>query len=254
MIFETHAHLDDERYDEDRETLIKGLKSKNIEIVVNIGADIATSKNTIELTKQYDFIYGAIGVHPHSAKELTNADLDWLRTQSSLDKIVAIGEIGLDYYYDLSERDVQKYWFVEQIELAKECKLPIVIHSRDAAKDTMDIVKESNGKEVGGVIHCFSYSYEVAKEYVDLGFYIGVGGVITFPNARKLKEVVDKIPLEYIVLETDCPYLTPVPHRGKRNSPEYISYVAKEVAKIKNMDYEEVLNITNNNGRNLYHM
>jgi TatD DNase family protein len=252
MIFETHAHLDDERYNEDRSEFILGLKAKDIELIVNVGADIQTSKNTIELANKYDFIYGAIGVHPHSAKDLSNDDLNWIKTSASLDKIVAIGEIGLDYYYDMSEREIQRFWFEQQIQLAKEVRLPIIIHSRDAAKDTMDIVKDSKAEEVGGVVHCFSYSYELAKEYVDMGFYIGVGGVITFNNSKKLKEVVEKIPLEFIVLETDCPYLTPVPHRGKRNSPEYISLIAQKVAEIKSIEYDEVVSATNRNARKLY--
>jgi TatD DNase family protein len=252
MIFETHAHLDDERYNEDRSEFILGLKAKDIELIVNVGADIQTSKNTIELANKYDFIYGAIGVHAHSAKDLSNDDLNWIKTSASLDKIVAIGEIGLDYYYDMSEREIQRFWFEQQIQLAKEVRLPIIIHSRDAAKDTMDIVKDSKAEEVGGVVHCFSYSYELAKEYVDMGFYIGVGGVITFNNSKKLKEVVEKIPLEFIVLETDCPYLTPVPHRGKRNSPEYISLIAQKVAEIKSIEYDEVVSATNRNARKLY--
>lgn len=252
MIFESHAHYDDEAFDKDREELLNSFMDKGIEYVVNIGSTISDSKKTIELTKKYPFIYGSIGVHPSETKDMNEDDIKWLKEMSSLDKIIAIGEIGLDYYWDNVERAVQKHWFERQLDLAKEANLPVVVHSRDAASDTFDIIKNAKLDENLGVLHCFAYSKEMAKQYIDMGFYIGVGGVLTFKNARKLREVVEYIPLDYILLETDSPYLAPEPNRGKRNDSTNLKYVASEIARIKNIDYEEVIEITRNNGINLF--
>ncbi|NMB44228.1 MAG: TatD family hydrolase [Clostridiales bacterium] len=252
MIFESHAHYDDEAFDKDREELLNSFMDKGIEYVVNIGSTISDSKKTIELTKKYPFIYGSIGVHPSETKDMNEDDIKWLKEMSSLDKIIAIGEIGLDYYWDNVERAVQKHWFERQLDLAKEANLPVVVHSRDAASDTFDIIKNAKLDEKLGVLHCFAYSKEMAKQYIDMGFYIGVGGVLTFKNARKLREVVEYIPLDYILLETDSPYLAPEPNRGKRNDSTNLKYVASEIARIKNIDYEEVIEITRNNGINLF--
>ncbi len=252
MIFETHAHYDDEAFDLDREELLSSLQGEGIAFVVNVSASIASSKETIELTKKYPFLYGAIGVHPSDTAELDEDKFQWLKEATKQEKIVSIGEIGLDYYWDTPERDIQKLWFERQMELAKEVKLPAIIHSRDAAQDTLDMIKSANLKEVGGVIHCFSYGVEMAREYLNMGFYLGIGGVITFKNAKKLKEVVEYAPLEQIVLETDCPYLAPEPYRGKRNSSLYLPYVAKEIARIKNIDYDEVIEVTLKNAKNMY--
>lgn len=254
MIFETHAHYDDEAFDPDREILLNNLKENEIEYVVNIGSSIKTSKQTITLARKYPFIYGAIGVHPSETGELEEENFLWLKEAAKDPKVVAIGEIGLDYYWDTPEREIQKIWFERQMELAKELKLPSVIHSRDAAADTLDMIKSAKLSESGGVIHCFSYEKEMAKTYVDMGFYLGIGGVITFKNARKLKEVVAYIPIEYLVLETDAPYLSPEPNRGKRNTSLNIPYIAENIALIKGMEYNEVLRITNENAKKLYRL
>lgn len=252
MIFESHAHYDDESFDKDREELLNSFPEKGIEYVINVGANIQTSKDTIELTKKYPFIYGAIGVHPNDAGNLKEEDMNWLKAQSGLEKIVAIGEIGLDYYYDEPAKEVQKKWFERQIELAKEVNLPVIIHSREAAKDTADMLKGLRAGELGGVIHCYSYTKEMAAEFLNMGFYIGIGGVVTFQNGRKLKEAVEYIPLENLLLETDSPYLAPVPNRGKRNSSLYIPSIAQEIAAIKGISYEEVVEATSRNGKKLF--
>lgn len=254
MIFDTHAHYDDEAFDEDRESLLESLEKNQITKIVNVGADISSSRATISLTKQYPFIYGAIGVHPSETKELTQKDMDWVREASKSSKIVAIGEIGLDYYWGEPEKEVQKKWFREQIKIAKEEKLPVIIHSRDAAKDTLEIMKEECAEEVGGVIHCFSYSAEMAKEYIQMGFYIGIGGVVTFKNAKKLKEVVEQIPLESIVLETDCPYLAPEGRRGERNCSLYLPRVIQEISSLKQIEESTVIEQTYQNAIQLYHL
>lgn len=252
MIFETHAHYDDEQYDEDRDALLKSLPENGIEFVVNVGASIDTTKKTLELMERYPFVYGAVGVHPNEAQELDEEKFSWLEEMSHKPKVVAIGEIGLDYYWPEPGHDIQKVWFERQMELARKVKLPIIVHSRDAAKDTADMMKACHAEEIGGVVHCFSYSTEMAKEFLNLDFYIGVGGVITFKNAKKLKEVVEYTPIEKILLETDCPYLAPVPNRGKRNSSLNIPYIAEEIAAIKKLSYEEVVRITNENARKMY--
>lgn len=256
LIFETHAHYDDEAFDEDRDQLIESLKMNNIEYVVNIGASIRTTKNSLELADRYDFFYAAVGVHPSDIADLNDDTFAWLSEQSTRDKVVAIGEIGLDYYWDKEPevQENQKLWFRRQLNLAREKKLPVVIHSRDAAADTMEIMKDEKASEIGGVIHCFSYSKEFAEEYVKMGFYIGVGGVVTFKNARKLVESVEVTPIERIVLETDCPYLAPEPFRGKRNSSLNIPYIAAKIAEIKSMDVSDVISITNKNAKELYRL
>ena len=254
MIFDTHAHYDDEAFKEDRNALLNSLQSNGIEAVVNIGASIQTTKNTLELMKKYPFVYGAVGVHPSETAELDDSLLNWLKTVSKTPKVVAIGEIGLDYYWEEPGHDVQKEWFVKQLNLARETKLPVVIHSRDAAKDTLDIMKAEHSEDIGGVIHCFSYGVEMAREYLKMGFYLGIGGVLTFNNAKKLKEVVEYAPMDRIVLETDCPYLAPAPNRGKRNSSLNLPYVAEAIARIKNISPEEVIEITCRSAKQLYRL
>lgn len=254
MIFDTHAHYDDEAFDGDRETLLASLKDQGIEAVVNIGASLETSKNTLELVDRYPFIYGAIGVHPNSADELDEAGIDWLKKNADHTKVVAIGEIGLDYYWDEPDRRIQKECFLRQLKLAREVELPVVIHSRDAAKDTLEVMKQEKCEEIGGVIHCFSYPLEIAREYLNMGFYLGIGGVVTFQNAKKLKEVVEYVPMDRLVLETDCPYLSPVPNRGKRNSSLNLPYVVETVSRIKHIREEEVIEVTNQNARRLYRL
>ncbi len=254
MIFDTHAHYDDEAFDEDREELLSSLKEHGIEAVTNIGANLKSSRTTLELVERYPFVYGAIGVHPNEVEELDEEGIAWLKENASKPGVVAIGEIGLDYYWDEPERKIQQKWFVRQLELAKEVDLPVVIHSRDAAKDTLDIMKSMYHGDLSGVIHCFSYTKEMAREYLNMGFYLGIGGVVTFKNAKKLKEVVEYMPLEQLALETDCPYLAPVPNRGKRNSSLNLPYVVEEIAALKNTTPEKVIEVTNQNAKKMYRL
>ena len=252
-IFETHAHYDDDAFDIDRDELLNSFSENGIIKAVNIGANLSTSKATVELAKNYDFIYGAVGVHPSDIRELeADGAIDEIEKMALEDKILAIGEIGLDYHYEDTDELLQKKWFVKQMDLARKLNLPIVVHSRDAAKDTVDIMTAEHAENIGGVIHCFSYSKEVAKIFLDMGFYIGVGGVVTFKNGKKLKEVVEYTPLDRIVLETDAPYLAPEPFRGKRNSSLYIPYAAQSIADIKGITVDELYEITYNNAMKMY--
>lgn len=252
MIFDTHAHYDDEAYDEDRESLFDHMRKQGVEYIVNIGASLASTKKTLELAEKYPFIYGAAGVHPSETKELTPESMEWLREAARNDKVVAIGEIGLDYYWQEPDRETQKKWFREQLKLAEDTGLPVVIHSRDAAKDTLDILKAWDKHKTKGVIHCFSYTWELAEEYLSMGYYFGIGGVLTFKNGKKLVEAVNHMPMERILLETDCPYLAPEPYRGKRNQSDYIYYVADKLAELKGLSREEVLEITGRNAKEFY--
>ena len=251
MIFETHAHYDDAKFDTDREMLLADLPQRGISPVINVGSSIATTKTTLSLAQEYPFLYAAVGVHPSDVDDLNEDTYAWLRQQTTLQKTVAVGEIGLDYYWDKENHDLQKEWFIRQLDLARKKEKPVIIHSREAAADTMEIMKEY-ASGLRGVIHCYSYSAEMAKEYVKMGYYIGIGGVVTFKNAKKLKQVVQEIPLESIVLETDCPYLAPVPYRGKRNSSLYLQYVAEEIAALKGAAAEDVVLQTEENARKLY--
>lgn len=253
-MIDTHAHYDDEAFHDDRSVLLDSLGKQGIELVVNIGADIESTKTTWELTKKYPFIYGAAGVHPSNTKELDEEKLDWLKHIAQEPKIVAVGEIGLDYYWEEPEPEIQKHWFERQLDLAREVELPVVIHSRDAAKDTLDMMKGQRAEELGGVIHCFSYGTEMAREYLNMGFFLGIGGVLTFKNGKKLKETVSYAPIEQLVLETDCPYLAPEPNRGKRNSSLNLCYVVEELARIKKMEPEQVIEITSQNAKRLYRL
>lgn len=253
-IIDTHAHYDDEQFDKDREKLLTILPEVGIELVVNVGASIESSKTTIALTKKYPHVYGAVGVHPSNTEELNEENFQWLSQAARQEKIVAVGEIGLDYYYDEPDRQIQKKWFERQIELAENMGLPIIIHSREAARDTYEIMKANHCENIGGVIHCFSYSVEMAKQFLDMGFYLGLGGVVTFKNAKTVKEVASYVPLDRIVLETDCPYLSPVPYRGKRNSSMNLPYVIETIAQIKEITEEEVRRATNENARKLYRL
>lgn len=252
MLIDSHAHLDDKRFDGDRHVLIKSLESNGIELVVNIGADLETSLNSVNLANKYDNIYAAIGVHPHSASEMTPDSLEKLRELSSNQKVVAIGEIGLDFYYDNSPRDIQRKWFKEQLKLAKELNLPVVIHSRDATQETFDMIKDAQDGRLKGVMHCYSGSLEMAREYIKLGFFISLAGPVTFKNARVVREVASHLPLDKLMIETDCPYLTPEPYRGKRNEPMFVKYVAEKIAQIKNITIEELAEHTNRNTKDLF--
>ena len=218
MIFDTHAHYDDEAFDQDRDTLLEGLREAGIGAVTNVAASLDSCKSTLALAKKYNWMYAALGVHPSETAELSEDGIEWIRQQCMNPKVKAVGEIGLDYYWEEPGHAIQKQWFEAQLDLAREVKLPVVIHSREAAKDTLDIMKAKKAGDMGGVIHCFSYTKEMVREYLDMGFYLGIGGVLTFKNAKKLVEVVEYAPLSSLVLETDCPYLAPVPNRGTRNS------------------------------------
>ena len=254
MIFDTHANYDDDAFDEDRDELLSGMAAKNVEYIVNVGASMASSERSLGLAEKYPFIYAAVGVHPDEVGELDEEKFAKLREWTKHEKVKAVGEIGLDYYWDKEGHDLQKHWFMRQMELSHEANLPMIVHSREAAKDTLDMVIAAKPLDLSGIIHCYSYSVEQAREYLNMGYYIGIGGVLTFKNAKKLKEVAEYAPLSQIVLETDCPYLAPTPFRGKRNDSSMIAYVAEELAAIKNMPVEEVLRITNENGKKLYHI
>ena len=252
MIFDSHAHYDDKAFDGDREAVLTSLQEKNVGIVVNVGASLESIKRTVELTEKYSFIYGAAGVHPDEVGELNEENFEWLKAQCIQEKIVAVGEIGLDYYWDKENHAVQKKWFIRQLRLARELKLPVIVHSREAAADTMEILKQEYNPRVPVVVHCYSYSLEMAREYLKMGYYLGIGGVVTFKNAKKLKEVVQEAPLERLLLETDCPYLSPVPNRGKRNDSRNLVYVADAVAELKGISAEDVIHITEENACNFY--
>jgi len=253
-IFDSHAHYDDRAFAEDKDILLLEMHENGVETIVDIGCSMRSSRGILEMTKQYDFVYGTVGVHPDDVRDLKDEDMKELAILSQDSKILAIGEIGLDYHYEDTDKIAQKKWFEMQLAVAADQKMPVVIHSRDAAKDTLDIMKAYQAESNGGVIHCFSYGVEMAREYLNMGYYIGVGGVVTFKNGKKLKEVVEYTPIDRIVLETDAPYLAPVPYRGKRNCSLYLQYVAEEIAAIKQMDVEEVYRITYENATQMYHM
>jgi len=238
MIFDSHAHYNDDAFLDDQDILLRSMNDKGIKRIVNVAANLDSIDEILELTEKYDFMYGALGIHPSDSEPLTEALLQNIKDKCANPKIRAIGEIGLDYHYDEPGKDIQKHWFNRQLDLAEELKMSVIIHSREACKDTMDILKPR--KNVTGIIHCFSYTKETAKEYIDMGYVIGVGGVVTFKNSAKLKETVEYIPLDKIVLETDCPYLAPTPHRGERNDSGFIPLIIEEIARLKNVSYEEV--------------
>ncbi|HLR33730.1 MAG TPA: TatD family hydrolase [Tissierellales bacterium] len=252
MLIDSHAHLDDRRFDKDRESIINSFEDNDISLVINPGADLSSSIKAVNLAEKYEKVYAAVGVHPHSAKEMDESTMKILKSFSNRDKVVAIGEIGLDYYYDNSPRDIQRKWFIEQMRLAKEVNLPIIVHSRDAQQETFDLIKAEQDGSLEGVLHCYSGSVEMAKEYIKLGFYISIAGPVTFKNARVLKEVVREIPLDKMLVETDSPYLTPEPYRGKRNDPIYVRFVAATIAEEKGVSFEEVARITGENTKKLF--
>lgn len=250
MYFESHAHYDDEQFDDDRDELLASFPAEGIETVVNSSSDIASSRASIALAEKYPFFYASVGVHPHEVSKMREADIDTLRELSKHPKVVAIGEIGLDFYYDLSPRDDQRYWFKRQLALAEELDMPVIIHSRDASQECFDIISASNVRK--GVIHCYSGSAPMAQDYADMGFYIGIGGSLTFKNNKKTVEVVEKLPLEKILIETDSPYLAPVPYRGRRNDSRLLKYVVEKISEIKNVPEIDICNITKNNAIELF--
>lgn len=252
MFFDTHAHLNAEQYNEDLKEVIDRALSEGVSNIVVVGFDRQTIEKAMELTEKYEFIYASVGWHPVDAIDMTEEDLQWIEELSQHPKVVALGEMGLDYYWDKSPKDVQKEVFRKQIRLAKKVKLPIVIHNRDATADIVEILKEEGAGEVGGIMHCFSGSPETAKECVAMNFYISLGGPVTFKNAKKPKAVADVIPLEKLLIETDCPYLAPHPFRGKRNEPSYVKLVAEQIAEIKGVSVEEVASVTTENAKKLF--
>lgn len=251
MIFDSHAHYDSSQFDEDRAELLNSMQENGVGMIVNVCADWDSVTEVEDLVQSYPFMYAAVGMHPDEVGDLDEGRFEFLKAQCKKEKVVAVGEIGLDYYWDNESHDIQKKWFVRQLDLARELGLPVIIHSRDAAEDTLKIMKE-HAQGLRGVIHCFSYSKELAEEYVKMGFHIGIGGVVTFKNGKKLKEVAEIVPLERILLETDCPYLAPEPYRGKRNSSLYIPHIAQAIADIKGISYEEVVAQTERNAKMLF--
>lgn len=279
MIFDTHAHYNDKQFDADRDELLSSMSEQNVGTIINVGASFSDCKNSVALARKYPFVYAAVGLHPDDVGELEaaepargcgscqtgtkgtesrtipesgNAVYDWLvKTARTEEKVVAIGEIGLDYHWNVETHEVQEKWFRRQLDLAEALNLPVSIHSRDAAEDTLKILREYAGR-IRAVMHCYSYSPELAAEYMKLGYYIGVGGVVTFKNGKKLKRTVEQVPLERILLETDCPYLAPDPYRGKRNQSGYIDYVAAEIARLKGISKEEVIAVTEANAKQLF--
>ena len=252
MIFESHAHYEDKAFDEDREFLLDGMRDHQVGTVINVCSTVESLQKTIDLTKRYDFIYGAVGIHPSETAELTEEIFEKIRKLCALDKVVAVGEIGLDYYWKEPDPEYQKMWFERQLLLAQEVGLPVIIHSREAAKDTLDMMKALHAEKSGGVIHCYSYSKEMAAEFLKMDYYFGIGGVITYKNAKKLKDAVEYLPMDRILWETDSPYLTPVPNRGKRNSSWNLPYVAEEIGQIKGISAQDVIEITEKNAQKLF--
>lgn len=242
-LFDTHAHLSDEAFDEDRHSLIPKLFESGVTRIIDVACDVRTADRTIELIDRYPFIYGTVGMHPHDVSAMDNAMMDRISDILQHKKMLALGEIGLDYHYDLSPRECQKKWFAEQLELAKQLGYPVVLHIREAFGDCMDIL-HAHRDGLRGVMHCYSGSVETAFECLDLGLKFSFGGAVTFKNAKKPVEVVQKLPLDSIMLETDCPYMTPVPHRGERNHPGFMHLTAEKIAEARGISAEEVCSAT----------
>ncbi|HOA39975.1 MAG TPA: TatD family hydrolase [Halanaerobiales bacterium] len=254
LLIDTHAHLDSSRFNKDRAEVIKNARDTGVSYIVNIGADLKSSRYSVKLAREYPFIFATVGIHPHDAISLDANVLAELEKLAGEEKVVAIGEIGLDYYYDHSPRDIQRAAFIDQLVLAKKLNLPIVVHSREAEEDTISILKEHYRQGGTGILHCFSGSLKMAREALELGFYLAFGGIVTFKNAGGLLEVLEELPLDRILLETDCPYLSPVPYRGKRNEPAYLPYVAEKIGEIKGVSLEEVAEITTANAIRVYNL
>jgi TatD DNase family protein len=251
MLIDTHAHLNAEQFAEDREEVIQRALEHGVTRIVNVGFNRETIPSSIELAERYDFIYSTVGWHPQDAITMKPDDLDWIESLCAHEKVVAIGEVGLDYYWDTSPKDVQQQVFREQIRLARKIGIPLIIHNRDAHQDLVQILKEEKAADVGGIMHCFSGSWEIARECLAMNFYISFGGPITFKNAKQPKEVLAQVPLERLLVETDAPYLTPHPYRGKRNETAYVKLVAEAAAQIKGLSYTEITEITSNNAQKL---
>lgn len=252
MLFDSHAHYNDEKFDGDRDELLSSMTKNNVGLIMDACSSTDEIPAILEITEKYPFVYGSVGVHPHEVGDMTEKDIEVLRKYAQNEKIKAIGEIGLDYFYDNSPRDLQKKWFARQIELACELNMPIIVHDRDAHADTMDILRQCHVERCGGVFHCYSGSAEMAKEILNLGMYIAFGGSLTFKNSVKPKEAAAVVPLDRILTETDCPYLAPEPYRGKRNSSLYMYRVAETLAGIKGVSVEEIEKATYENAKNCF--
>ncbi|MCP8971193.1 TatD family hydrolase [Ectobacillus ponti] len=254
MLFDTHAHLNAEQFQEDAAEAIQRAKEAGVEYIVVVGFDEVTIPKALELAEAYDCIYAAVGWHPVDAIDMKDEHLQWLEELSSHPKVVALGEMGLDYYWDKSPKDVQQEVFRKQIRLAKKVNLPIIIHNREATNDIVTILREEDAAAVGGIMHCFGGSVETARQCIEMNFLISLGGPVTFKNAKKPKEVAAEIPLEHLLIETDCPYLAPHPFRGKRNEPSYVKLVAEEIAALKGISYEEVARQTTENAKKFFRL
>lgn len=251
MLFDTHAHLNDSRFDEDRHELIASLAQNGVGAYCEIGFDITSSLEAVALAEKYDNVYAVCGVHPHDVRDLTEEDMNTLEAMlKNSPKAVALGEIGLDYYYDNSERDKQRYWFDRQLKLARSMDMPVSIHIRDAMGDTMDILRANKG--ISGIIHCYSGSKETARELLGMGYYISFAGPLTFKNASTALEVAKFVPNDRILIETDSPYLAPVPHRGKRNTPLLVAEIARKLAELRGCDYDKICDMTYENAKRVY--
>lgn len=252
MLFDSHAHIDDKRFDNDRDEVIERAKEAGVKYIMNPGADFESSDRAVKLAEKYDMVYAAVGIHPHDASSMDDMMLQLIKAMARKKKVKAIGEIGLDFHYDFSPRDIQEKWFIEQVRLAKELNMPIIIHDREANQPVMDILKREKAFDTGVLMHCYSGSAELARQYVNLGAYISIAGPITFKNAQKTVKVVEEISLDRLMIETDSPYLTPIPYRGKRNESSYVQYVAGRIAEIKGITPEEVGERTLENAKKFF--
>lgn len=250
-IVDSHSHIDDEKFDIDREEVVSLFDENKIDFIVDPASDVKSSEKIVEIVKKFSRVYGAVGIHPHEVEDITDDDLKKIYNLSFSNKIVAIGEIGLDYYYDNSPREKQKEIFRKQLEIAKKRNLPVIIHTREAMQDTFDILSEFKG-DITGVMHCYTGSFEMAKKFINLGFYISISGVVTFKNATNVREMAKKIPLDNLLIETDSPYLTPEPNRGKRNESKFVWLVAQKLSELKNIEINNLIYNTNSNARNLF--
>lgn len=250
MYFDTHAHIDDKKFDETRYSVIKSAMRGELSCLVNIGSDITSSENSVQLADNYDFIYAAVGIHPHDSQNVSYESFARLEQLADHPKVVAIGEIGFDYHYDFSDKASQSHAFNHQMELAKKLRLPVVIHNREAHKDTLDVLRHYPG--VTGIVHSYSGSLETARILLDMGYYLSFNGIITFKNAHRTREVLQYLPHDRVLIETDCPYLSPEPYRGQLNTPNMIKYIAQAVAEIWGVPVEEVARITMENGKRIY--
>ena len=251
MLIDSHAHIDDDRFDADREAVLSRARAAGVDLIVNIGADMASSARSVALAEQYPQVYATVGMHPHDAKDMREQDYQQLVRWAAQPKVVAIGEIGLDYHYDLSPRPVQQEVFLRQLDIARQTGKPFVVHEREAHADTFEIIR-SAAKGLEGVFHCFSGSVETARQYLKLGFYVSIAGPVTFPKSAKTKEVARYVPLDRLLVETDSPYLTPQAFRGRRNEPAYVRLVAEEIAALRDLSLEELARATSENACRLF--